>query len=409
MDVIRFAVIGMAGYARAHLQAVEWLARRYPVRLTAVVVQEQERSRFAAEIDTLQQHGVRLFADVAALLSRGQQPADVLTVATGIHQHAEISIAAMQAGLHVYCEKPAAATIAEVDRMQAVSEDTGRLCSIGFQYLYSPTIRALKQLICSGRAGSVRRVRILCGWPRSTDYYRRNAWAGRLRLGGRWVLDSPANNAMAHYLLNALWLAGSEPDRAAAPQQVQAALYRANAIESCDTCTLRIHTQNGAEIFAALAHTGEEIIGPEMEVRCEQAVIHWDGQAGAARVTFADGSREEFHDAAEPDWRFAGFEHLVTAIREGKKLLCPPKTARAHTQVIAAMHASCPDILTLPDGLIERVRAREVVPPYRQHAEFRRIRGMDALLRQAYVQCALFSEFAGPDWRQDAQVVRVAP
>ena len=65
--------------------------------------------------------------------------------------------------------------------------------------------------------GRPRRFSTLCCWPRDLAYYRRNTWAGRLRdpdTGG-WVLDSPANNAMAHFLHNLLYLAGERPDRSA--------------------------------------------------------------------------------------------------------------------------------------------------------------------------------------------------
>ncbi|HHL72587.1 MAG TPA: Gfo/Idh/MocA family oxidoreductase, partial [Bacteroidetes bacterium] len=245
MQPIRFAVIGLGGYAQVHVQAVRWLARTGQARLSAVVVRERERGQHAEAIHRLRRQGVRFFSSYADLLAESTACADVLTVPTGIHQHAEISIAALQAGLHVYCEKPAAATVSEVDRMISAADRTGRLCTIGYQYLYNTTIRDLKKMICSGRTGAVRSIRLLCGWPRSEAYYQRNEWAGRLRLNDTLVLDTPANNAMAHFLFNALWLARDDAHSSARPHRVEAELFRANDIESADTVLLRVLTHEG--------------------------------------------------------------------------------------------------------------------------------------------------------------------
>ncbi len=404
MQPIRFAVIGLGGYAQVHVQAVRWLARKGLARLSAVVVREQESRQHAEAIRRLRRQDVRIFSDYTELFAESTTCADVLTVPTGIHQHAEISIAAMQAGFHVYCEKPAAATVSEVDRMISAADGTGRLCTIGYQYLYNTTIRDLKKMICcGGRTGAVRSIRVLCGWPRSEAYYQRNEWAGRLRLNEALVLDTPANNAMAHFLFNALWLAKDDAHSTAQPRRVEAELFRANDIESADTVLLRVLTHEGVSIFLVFSHCGSRVLGPEMEICCEQATIRWQGGEGKAHVVFSNGEEEELSENAGDEWRYGGFLDLVRALRQGTEPVCPVWLTRAHTLTINAMHASCPRIATIPDDLVETVRADEIVPPYRTQTAFRRVRGLDGMLHKAFAQQLFFSAFATPEWPRVAR------
>ena len=56
---------------------------------------------------------------------------------------------------------------------------------------------------------------------------------------GRWVMDSPAANALSHFLQLPLYLLGPSMNQAATPVKVEAELYRANSIENYDTCSIR--------------------------------------------------------------------------------------------------------------------------------------------------------------------------
>ena len=67
---------------------------------------------------------------------------------------------------------------------------------------------------------SSRRITVRAQWPRGASYYARNNWAGRLRVGSAWVLDSPVNNAFAHFLMLALFWAGDTPTAASPPESL---------------------------------------------------------------------------------------------------------------------------------------------------------------------------------------------
>lgn len=57
--------------------------------------------------------------------------------------------------------------------------------------------QALKARLLAGEFGRLKQSAMLGSWPRSSAYYGRAEWAGRLMLGGERVLDSPIGNAMA--------------------------------------------------------------------------------------------------------------------------------------------------------------------------------------------------------------------
>jgi predicted dehydrogenase len=71
------------------------------------------------------------------------------------HLHAEWSINAMQAGLHVLCEKPFALTLDEVDTMIEVQEETGRMLAEAFMYRHHPQTKIAGDLVASGELGQV--------------------------------------------------------------------------------------------------------------------------------------------------------------------------------------------------------------------------------------------------------------
>ena len=391
---LRFAIVGLSGYARVHAEAVQWLQSLGLARLTAVVARAPDRLENAEQIDALQTQGVQLFGDFEELLHHGNSRTDVVTLPVGIYLHAEMSVAALEAGLHVYCEKPAAATPQEVQQMKAVQRRTGRKLVIGFQHLYSPSVQTLQARISDGRLGPLRRATLLHAWPRSVAYYRRNDWAGKLKLGDRWVLDSPANNAMAHYLLNVLYLAEPDPQRVARPAEMQAELYRVNPIESTDLTQLRVTTDTRVEAFATLTHASTSEIGPALELTFERGRALWLGDDGHTTVWYRYGTSERFSNDA-PRWRFAAFRDLVDAIREDREPFSTPERVLPHALAIQAMHESCPEIRTVPDAWVREEQARECVPPYRS-ARFRRVRDLDRVLKRAFEARAFFSELDVP-------------
>ena len=80
---------------------------------------------------------------------------DVVDITTPNHLHAEMAIAAAQAGKHIYCEKPLATTSVDAARIVAAVEKSGVISIVGFNYLKNPAQAFAKQIIDSGELGEI--------------------------------------------------------------------------------------------------------------------------------------------------------------------------------------------------------------------------------------------------------------
>ena len=85
---------------------------------------------------------------------------DVISVTTPNAFHAEMAIEALQAGKHVWCEKPMAPALADAIRMRDAAARSGRAAVMGYNYIQNPMIRHMRTLIEDGAIGTVSHVRV---------------------------------------------------------------------------------------------------------------------------------------------------------------------------------------------------------------------------------------------------------
>ena len=83
---------------------------------------------------------------------------DAVYISLPNHLHAEWTIRALQAGVHVLCEKPFAITLDEVDRMIAASRQSGRVLAEAFMYRHHPQTKIVGDWVRSGRLGEITQV-----------------------------------------------------------------------------------------------------------------------------------------------------------------------------------------------------------------------------------------------------------
>jgi predicted dehydrogenase len=129
--------------------------------------------------------GVKAYRDYRELLA--DDDIDAVVISTPDHWHALIAIHAVQAGKHVYLQKPASLTIAEGRAVSDAVHRSGRIFQIGSQQRSSPQFRYAAELVRNGRIGELKTVQIgLPGdpagpeepempVPANLDY---NAWLG---------------------------------------------------------------------------------------------------------------------------------------------------------------------------------------------------------------------------------------
>jgi predicted dehydrogenase len=155
--------VGMVGYAfmgRAHSQAWRVAPRFFdlPLRPEMTVLAGRSEGPLRDAAATLGWADVT--TDWRTLLTRDD--VDLIDIGSPGDTHAEIAIAALDAGKHVLCEKPLANTVAEAEAMTAAAEraaSRGVLAMVGFSYRRVPALTFARDLVAQGRIGAVRQVR----------------------------------------------------------------------------------------------------------------------------------------------------------------------------------------------------------------------------------------------------------
>ncbi|HEY7644555.1 MAG TPA: Gfo/Idh/MocA family oxidoreductase [Hyphomicrobiales bacterium] len=85
---------------------------------------------------------------------------EVISVTAPNAFHAEMAIAALEAGKHVWCEKPMAPSLADAVRMRDAARASGKVAALGYNYIQNPAIRHIKSLLKAGTIGTVNHLRI---------------------------------------------------------------------------------------------------------------------------------------------------------------------------------------------------------------------------------------------------------
>nr|WP_007127638.1 Gfo/Idh/MocA family oxidoreductase [Paenibacillus lactis]EHB68336.1 oxidoreductase domain protein [Paenibacillus lactis 154]MCM3497568.1 Gfo/Idh/MocA family oxidoreductase [Paenibacillus lactis]GIO91231.1 oxidoreductase [Paenibacillus lactis] len=163
MKSINVGVIGTGSISAMHLQSYQKHAN---ANLLAVCDLNEERARLAAE----KYGATKVFTDYRELLADPE--IDAVSICTWNNTHAEISIAALNAGKHVLVEKPLCRTVEEALRVQEAVKSSGKLLQVGFVRRYDPNAQMLREFADKGefgeiyfaKASSIRRLGNPGGW-----------------------------------------------------------------------------------------------------------------------------------------------------------------------------------------------------------------------------------------------------
>ena len=145
-DELKLGIIGAGQIAKAHLKKYQEVPG---VKMVAVCDINEAEARHVAEEYKIPQVFTN-FRDLLALK-------DIVAVDVCLHNnlHASVSIAVMEAGKHVYCEKPLAGSYTDAKSMVDAARRTGRLLHMQLSTLYGMDTKAAKHLIDDGQLGKV--------------------------------------------------------------------------------------------------------------------------------------------------------------------------------------------------------------------------------------------------------------
>jgi predicted dehydrogenase len=256
----------------------------------------------------------------------------------------------------------------------------------------------VKRRLLDGALGRLRRIRGRGLWPRSSAYYARNDWAGRLRVDASWVLDSPLANALAHFLNLALFLGGESEHASARPVGIEAELYRARPIESYDTAAVRIATAGGADICFYASHSCDQVLDPELVIEGDAGSATWTAERGwrlqGAKVQTLPG-RGETHARA------AMFRSVLRRLENPQAFICGPAIAAQHTLCANGAHAAVA-IRDVPPEHVHTLSSNGVGPVQPV------ITGLDRCIDRAFSSGKLLHE-SGCPWASPAGRISLDP
>jgi predicted dehydrogenase len=158
---LRAGIVGTGAISDSHARAI---AAYDGAELVGVADTHPDRASAFAE----RWGGVATFADLDGLLAL---QLDVLHICTPPSVHAEQAIAAFEAGAHVICEKPAALSLAELDRMTDAAVKAGKQLAIVFQQRTGTAAEHVRAQLHAGAFGRPLVATCLTLWYRGQDYF----------------------------------------------------------------------------------------------------------------------------------------------------------------------------------------------------------------------------------------------
>lgn len=145
---IRIGIIGTGGIAHAHMNSYLRLKDEVEIVGGSDLVKGKARAFF----DEFGLKSAKAFEHNEDLLALGLDGVSICTYNT---THAECTIAALNAGVHVLCEKPMSVTLEDAISMYKTAKKQKKILTIGFQPRYDPNMDLVREIVGSGVLGEV--------------------------------------------------------------------------------------------------------------------------------------------------------------------------------------------------------------------------------------------------------------
>jgi predicted dehydrogenase len=207
---------------------------------------------------------------------------DAIDICTPNNFHAEIAIAAAEAGKMILCEKPLALNTEEGERMVAAVQKAGVANTVWYNYRRVPAVTLARQLIEEGKLGRIfhYRANFLQDWTIGEDVPQGGA--------ALWRLDAAAagsgvtGDLLAHCIDTAIWLNGSISDVTAmtetfVKERMHVETGKVEPVGIDDACAFLCHFENGSlGLFESTRYARGHKALYTLEINGENASIRWD-------------------------------------------------------------------------------------------------------------------------------------
>jgi UDP-N-acetyl-2-amino-2-deoxyglucuronate dehydrogenase len=225
MEKIRFGIVGCGRIAQRH---AEHVANKGELVAVCDIVR-QNADALASR------YNARVYYSLGEMLEN-EKDMQVLAVCSPNGLHAEHAIKALNAGVHVLCEKPMALTAYDCGEMIKAAEKANRRLFAIKQNRFNPPVEAVKKLLDEGRLGRICSIQLNCFWNRNPDYYH-NSWKGTMKLDGGTLFTQ-----FSHFIDLLYWMVGDVKEVKA----ITGNYTHQGIIEFEDTGVVLLEFQNGA-------------------------------------------------------------------------------------------------------------------------------------------------------------------
>jgi predicted dehydrogenase len=187
---LKIAIVGCGKIADGHIEEIQ----KMPDRARVIAVCDQE-ALMAEQIAV--RYGVPTHYDVFDRMLEVEKP-DVVHITTPPQSHLFLARRAVDAGCHVYVEKPLAMNLADVRRLIDLCTAAGKKMTVGWEYLFDPPALEMRRLVAEGVLGDAVHVESCFGYNLSGPF-----GAALLGDGSHWVHRLPGklfHNNIDHLL-----------------------------------------------------------------------------------------------------------------------------------------------------------------------------------------------------------------
>ncbi len=287
MKKVRVGIIGCGVISATHVECYQAIPG---VEVTwACDLREERAVRLAS------QYGIRKTTRDAAEVFAARD-VDAVSICTDHDTHAPLSLAALDAGKDVLCEKILAHNRPALRRMvSAAKAHPERVFSAVFQHRFDPVNRKMREILASGALGRLLTCGVQMRCFRSNDYYRADDWRGTWAHEGGSILVNQA----IHFIDQLLW----QVDSPVRGEGFWANLAHRGVIETEDTAVAALRFRNGA--LGILEATSASNLPWEF-------TLSYHGTEGSVELRDNHPSKVVFHDGALAERLRAELEESLT-------------------------------------------------------------------------------------------------
>lgn len=294
--MLRVGIVGCGNIFTMHATSAHHLPN---AQIVGVCDIKKDRADKAAE-----KYGCKAYYDYKEMICKDN--IDVVHICVPHYLHSIISKYAIEAGVHVLCEKPMSIKLEDAIENVELAEKNNVKYGIIFQCRYNDSAQLVKSKLCDGTLGKIISARVVLTWCKNDEYYSLSDWKGTWDKEGGGVLIDQA----IHSVDLANWFIDDEIE------SVQAHLSnRGHSImEVDDTAEGFVRYKGGATLaFWAMNNYGcDEPI--EIRLLCENGKVTMDYDN--AEIVLNNGERISAQTTIDPDVVYEngkdywGFQHI---------------------------------------------------------------------------------------------------